>query len=123
MRATCPVLVAASLAGVALAGCQTVAPIAGPALAAAGFSYGAGKASQEFVFPPAAVQSALAAALDDLQVREVRQRRDGTSRLFEGTTADGRKATATLRPGNGAARVTVRIGWYGDEPLSRAILE
>jgi hypothetical protein len=116
-------LVAALLAGVALAGCRTVAPIAGPAVAAAGFAYGAGKATQEFAFPTTVVRPAIAAALDDLQVREVRQRHDGSARIYEGTTADGRRATVTLRPGNGAARVTVRIGWYGDEPFSRAVLD
>src|SRR4051794_11805234 len=116
-------LVAALLAGVAPAGCRTVAPIAGPAVAAAGFAYGAGRATQEFAFPTTVVRPAIAAALDDLQVREVRQRHDGTARIFEGTTADGRRATVTLRPGNGAARVTVRIGWYGDEAFSRALLE
>jgi hypothetical protein len=118
-------LVTALLAGMALApaGCRTVAPVAGPAPDAAGFAYGAGKASQEFAFPTPVVQPAIAAALNDLGVRQVRQRHDGPSRIFEGTTADGRPATATLRPGNGAARVTVRIGWFGDEPFSRAVME
>jgi uncharacterized protein DUF3568 len=116
-------LVAALLAGLAPAGCRTVAPIGGLALETAGFAYGGGKASQEFAAPTTAVQPAIAAALDDLGVTQLRQRHDGPSRIFEGTTADGRSATVTLRPGNGAARVTVRIGWFGDEAFSRALLE
>jgi hypothetical protein len=108
---------------VALAGCRTVAPNAGPAVEAAGFAYGGGRATQEFPFPTTLVQPAIMAALADVGVKQVRQRHDGPSRIFEGTTADGRAATVTLRPGTGAARVTVRIGWFGDEPFSRSVME
>jgi hypothetical protein len=104
-------------------GCRSVAPVAGPALGAAGYAYGAGKATQEFAFPPAVVQGAVTAALDDVQVQSVRQRHDGPARIFEGTTADGRPVTVTLRPGVDAARVTARIGWFGDPPYSKALLE
>src|SRR3954468_8516118 len=100
-------MVVALIASVAPAGCRTVGPVAGLAPAAAGFAYGAGKATQEFAFPPAAVQSAITSAMDDLGVGRVRQRHDGPARIFEGTTGDGRSATVTLRPGQGAARVTV----------------
>lgn len=116
-------MVAAMIAGTMLPGCRTVAPIAGPTLAAAGFAYGAGKATQEFAYPTAAVQAAIAAALDDVRIEGVRQKHDGPARIFEGTTGDGRSATVTLRPGQGAARVTARIGWFGDEPLSLALME
>ena len=115
--------VAALLVASVLAGCRSVAPVAGPAIRAAGYAYGAGKATQEFAFPTPVVRPAIASALDDLGVKEVRQRHDGPSRIFEGTTSDGRSATVTLRPGNGAARVTVRVGWFGDEPFSKALLE
>jgi hypothetical protein len=121
MRRT--LLVAALPAVVVPAGCRTVAPVAGPAIEAAGFAYGGGKATQEFAFPTTVVQPAIAAAMADLGITQVRQRHDGASRISEGTTADGRSATVTVRPGTGAARVTVRIGWFGDEPYSRALLE
>jgi hypothetical protein len=116
-------LVAAAWTVVVLAGCRTVPPAASPTLGAAGFAYGAGKATQEFAYPFPAVQSASAAALEDLQVVQIRQRRDGPARIIQGTTADGRPATVTLRPGQGAARVTARIGWFGDEPFSKALME
>jgi hypothetical protein len=116
-------LVAAVWGGLALAGCRSVAPIAGLAPAAAGYAYGAGKATQEFAAPTAAVQSAIAGAMVDLGIAQVRQRHDGPSRIFEGSTADGRGATVTLRPGNGAARVTARIGLFGDPPFSRALMD
>ena len=91
-----------------------------PPSAAAGFTYGGGKASQEFAFPPGSVQAAVVAALDDLKVEEVRQRNDGPSSLFAGSTKDARPVTVTVRPGVGAGRVTTRIGWFGDEPYSKA---
>ena len=107
-----------------MAGCRAVGPVAvGPALDAAGYAYGAGKATREFAYPGPVVQSAIAGAMEDLRIGQVRQRHDGPSRIFEGTTADGRTATVTLRPGHGAARVTVRIGLFGDEPFSRAMMD
>jgi hypothetical protein len=87
------------------------------------FSYGAGKASQEFAAPAGTVQGVVAAAMEDLQIKRVRQRRDGQSHIFQGWTKDNTPAIVTLRPGNGAARVTARIGWFGDEPFSRALFE
>jgi hypothetical protein len=107
----------------ATAGCQAVAPIAAPALAAAGPAYGAGKITQEFASPYPAVQIAIGGALADMQVQQVRQRQDGPSRIYEGTTPDNRPVTVTLRPGNGAARVTARVGWFGDPPFTKGLFE
>jgi hypothetical protein len=118
-------MAAALGAGLALPGCRTVAPVAVPAppVTAAGFAYSGGKATQEFAAPPAAVQGAIAAALSDLQVSQVRQRRDGQAQIFQGWTKENSPAVVTFRPGNGAARVTARIGWFGDEPFSKALME
>ena len=41
----------------------------------------------------------------------------------EAETADNRKVIATLRSHQGITQVTVRVGWFGDEPLSRSLLE
>lgn len=113
----------AACAVAAAPGCTTVAPVAGPALAAGEFSYTAGRATQDFAYPAATVQSAVSAALEDLRIHSVRQTHDAGSVLFEGTTADHRRALVTLRPHRGAARLTARIGWFGDEPLSRALMD
>jgi hypothetical protein len=125
MRRIC--LVAASGVCVTLSSCQTVAPIAAPvpapAPAAAGLAYGAGKATQGFAYPASAVQAAIPAAMSDLQIKQIRERRDGRAWIFQGTTKDGRPANITFRPGNGAARVTARVGWFGDEPFSKALME
>lgn len=126
MRRIC--LVAAFGAGLTLSGCRTVAPIAlppelEPPPSVAGLAYSAGKATQEFAYPGRAVQAAITAAMADLQIEHVRERRDGQASIFQGTTKDGRPANITFRPGNGAARVTARIGWFGDEPFSRELME
>ena len=65
----------------------------------------------------------VAAALDDLKIQSVRQTRDAGAVLFDGTTADHRRALLTLRAARGGSRLTARIGWFGDEPLSRALME
>jgi hypothetical protein len=124
-----------------LSGCRTVVPVAptppqsqaqpaqGQAQAApvapvaAGLTYSAGKATQEFAYPAAAVQAAITNAMTDLQIKNLRERRDGQAWIFQGLTKDNRPANVTFRPGNGAARVTARIGWFGDEPFSKALLE
>jgi Protein of unknown function (DUF3568) len=122
MRRT-SLLLAALGALAATPGCRTVAPVASPTLGASGYNYGGGKATQEFAYPFAAIQSASVAALEDLQVGQIQQRFDGPSRSIQGTTADGRAATVTLRQSRGSARVVVRVGWFGDEPFSKAVME
>jgi hypothetical protein len=61
--------------------------------------------------------------MEDLQITHIRQRRDGQAQIYQGWTKDNTPAVLTLRPGNGAARVTARIGWFGDEPFSRTLFE
>jgi len=132
MRRIC--LVAAFGAALTLSGCWTVVPVAPaqpaqaqaqpvPPPVAAGLAYGAGKATQEFAYPASAVQAAITGAMTDLQVKNLRERRDGQAWIFQGLTKDNRPANVTFRPGNGAARVTARIGWFGDEPFSKALME
>ena len=36
---------------------------------------------------------------------------------------DGRRAMITLRPQQGATKLTARMGLWGDEPLSRALMD
>jgi hypothetical protein len=111
-----------------LSGCRAVAPVAPPPEAApiqsaAGFGYSAGKGTQEFAAPAEAVQAAIAASMADLQIKRVHHRQDGRAVIYQGWTKDNTPAIVTFRPGNGAARVTARIGWFGDEPFSKALME
>ncbi len=114
----------AVLIGALPLGCSTVTPVAGSlSVPPAGFSYSAGKASQDFAFPPSTVHQAALDAMGDLRIESVREIHDAGAVIFEGTTADDRRAHVTLRPNQGKTRLTVRMGWFGDEPLSRALMD
>jgi hypothetical protein len=106
-------------------GCSTMEPAAMSAFGrnGSGFSYSAGRAVQSFAYPPTTVQPSVVSAMDDLRMQSIRQINDGSAIVFEGTTADNRKASVTLRPHPGGSRLSARIGLFGDEPLSRALMD
>ena len=93
------------------------------ASAGTGYSYTAGRATQNFAYPPTTVQPAVLAAMEDLRVEAVRQINDGSTIVFEGTTADNRGASVTLRPHAIGTRLSARVGLFGDQALSRAIMD
>jgi len=105
------------------AGCKTVTPMAGNVIDGSGFSYSAGRATQDFGCAPQALQSSITGAMDDLRFHSVRQTTDAGSIVYNGTTADDRRVSLLIHPYQGQSRVSVRIGWFGDEPLSRALLD
>ena len=116
-----------SLAGLLLTatGCAVTSPRAVPASTPEepGFSFSTGQGSQSFSAPQAAVASATAEALGDLGMHDITPRRDGTVVRCEAVTPDGRSASVTIRSRAGSSAATARVGWFGDEALSRAILE
>ena len=115
-----------SLAGLLLIaeGCAVTSPrVVSSASEEPGFSFSAGQGAQSFAASPAAVATAAGEALGDLGMRDVRPRRDGTVIRCEAVAADGRSAAVTIRARAGATSAAVRVGWFGDEALSRAILE
>jgi hypothetical protein len=114
---------AAVFACLVSAGCMTVGPVTGPMRGENGFTYVAGRASQDFAYPPATLHAAVVAAMGDLRIEAVRQTNEAGAIIFTGTTADGRRVSVTLRPNQGISRVSTRIGWFGDEPLSKALLD
>jgi hypothetical protein len=127
---------------VSASGCSTVSPLAVSSsvsdVAPSGFSYSAGRATQDFSLKSELILAAVPTALDDLQMTMLRQSRDVGAVFFEGVTADERRVSVTVRhrpegsPKEGSqnelntgpkTRVTIRIGWFGDEPLSRALMD
>ncbi|MFO0907208.1 MAG: DUF3568 family protein [Isosphaeraceae bacterium] len=110
-----------------LTGCSSVRPFSATALTNEGtsdFSYMAGRATQTFAESPATVQPAVLAALEDLRFVAVRQDHDAGVLTFHGSTPDNRTAVVNLKPQpGGATRVVTRIGVFGDEPLSRALMD
>jgi hypothetical protein len=127
MRRNALGLLALSLTGLAVAGCSSVRPFATTSLSDASssdYAYLAGRATRTFAFPPVTVQTAVAAAMDDLRISAARQTRESGILILEGTTADNRKALLSLKPHPGnATHLGVRIGLFGDEPLSRALMD
>jgi hypothetical protein len=61
--------------------------------------------------------------MDDLRIRPSPSLHDAGTISVEGTTADNRHVVVTLEPTPGSTRVRTRIGWFGDEPLSRALMD
>ncbi len=115
-------------------GCALVAPTAQAAQGAQGapaaqgdkgpaVSYGGGRAIQEFAIPADDVGAALSAAMDDLKMTSIKHRRNGAIDEITAATHDNRPVLVTLRPHDWQTRVSCRIGWLGDEPLARALLE
>jgi hypothetical protein len=105
-------------------GCSTVTRVADLEMPeTTRYSYYGGKATQLFGYPKAAVKRAVTEAMDDLHMRVVRETHDGVVVFFEGRTADDRSMQVTLRPNQGATRVSVKIAWFGDEALSRAFTD
>ncbi len=116
-------LAAAVLSGIPTTGCMTVGPIASPVLSATAFTYTAGRATQDFQYPAPTLQSAITGAMDDLRVHSVQLTHDAGMLIYHGSTADNRRVSVTIRPNQAVSRVSVRIGWFGDEPLSRALMD
>lgn len=104
-------------------GCATTAPFVDPIGGGSAFSFSTGRGLQDFPSSLSAVAPATAAAMDDLKMGEIHQSQDGTVVRIEARTEDARPVTATLRFRRGATQVGVRVGRFGDEPLSRALLE
>ncbi len=84
--------------------------------------YSTGRAVQDFKFPSGTVASAVLEAMDDLHMTVTRRSQEGVASQVQGRTGDGRMVTVTLRPDKPITRVSCRIGWFGDEPMSRTLL-
>jgi hypothetical protein len=103
-------------------GCATVAP-SPERLLSTETSYSAGRAIQDFALPASKVGTAVTDAMADLKMTSVESGRDGSVFKIQAKTADKRAVMVTLRPHQSQTRVGCRIGTFGDEPLSRALLE
>jgi hypothetical protein len=115
------VLVSAIMLG--MPGCSTVPRTLEMPEGGTAFAFSAGRGSQSFPAPVASVVEAVNNSMSDLNMTSVRHSIDGTVIRIDGKTTDQRQTIAVIRSHLGVTHVSVRIGWFGDEPLSRALLE
>jgi Protein of unknown function (DUF3568) len=108
--------------GLALSGCATVAP-SPERLLTTESSYGAGRAIQDYSLPSSQVGTAVTEAMADLKMASIQPGRNGAVYKIQAKTEDNRAVMVTLRPHQTQTRVSCRIGAFGDEPLSKALLE
>jgi hypothetical protein len=108
--------------GLAPGGCATVPP-SPERLVTTGTSFSAGRALQDFALPAGKVGEAVSDAMADLKMTSIEPAREGVVYKIQAKTADKRTVLVTLRPHQTQTRVGCRIGTFGDEQLSRALLE
>jgi hypothetical protein len=120
------------LAGLALAngGCLLVAAGAAGGAAACGYAYWQGRLYRDYPATPNDAVAAVRTALAELQFPPATEERDGDRLVMTTKTADGHKVnvhldpTASRIPAEGTmTRVSVRVATFGDEAVSRRILD
>jgi hypothetical protein len=121
LRQTARIVLFGNLLG--FLGCATMPPTADIMATSTAFSYAAGRGAQSFASSPSAVIAALDESLADLNMTKQRNIRNGAVFRVEARTADNRPLVATIRSHQGQTSVGIRAGWFGDEPLSKALLQ
>ena len=114
---------AGSCLAIGLIGCATVSPVAEVAANPSAISYSGARGWESFAAPRASVLSALNDSMNDLSLANIRGYKDGTVSRLEATTKDSERVVATLRSRKDVTQVTIRVGWFGDQPLTQALLE
>ena len=108
---------------VGLVGCATTRPAVEAGASPSSISYSGARGWESFAAPRAAVVVALNDAMNDLSLGNIRGAGEGTVSRLEATTRDRERVVATIRSRRDITQVTIRVGWFGDQPLTRAILE
>ncbi len=108
---------------IGLIGCATVPPAADVAGSPSAVSFSGARGWKSFAAPRAEVVAALNDAMNDLNLANVRGYKDGTISRLEATTREKERVVATIRSHRDVTQVTIRVGWFGDQPLAKAILE
>lgn len=112
-----------SCLAIGLMGCATVRPAAEVAANSSAISYSGARGWQSFATPRAEVLAALNDSMNDLKLGNIRASRDGSVSRVEATTKDRERVVATIRSHREVTQVTIRVGWFGDQPLTKALLE
>ena len=107
-----------------LAGFQGCALVAAGAVGAAGYAYYDGEMRSDVDASPQKIVSASAAALKELDIPVQSQDATSVDGRVEGKTALDKKVTVSVkRKSDTTSSVGIRVGTFGDEELSRRILD
>jgi len=117
---TARVILAASM----IAGCSTTGPFGREKLSLpVGPSYVGGRGMQMFPTSPNLIIN-VKDAMSDVGIHSIIQNEDPSGLvILEGKTADDRKARVTIQTSGTNSTVSAKVGWMGDEPLTRAMLD
>jgi hypothetical protein len=112
------------LAASMLAGCSTTGPFGREKLSLpVGPSYVGGRGMQLFPASTNLVAN-VKDAMSDVGVHTIIQNEDPSGAIIlEGKTVDDRKARVTIQTSGVNSTVSAKIGWLGDEPITRALLD
>jgi hypothetical protein len=115
--------IAVALTAFGAFGCSTIPPTAELAATTTAFAYSTGRGLQAYATTPSMVIEALNNAMSDLSMTQIKVTRDGAVSRVDARTHDNRQIAAIVRSHQGTTHVAVRVGWFGDMPLSLALLE
>jgi hypothetical protein len=104
-------------------GSETASKRPAPKASATEIAYSGGRAIQDFSVPLTSVGNAVTEAMADLKLTAIQPGRDGVVYKIQAKTEDNRTVMVTLRPHQMQTRVGCRVGLFGDEPLTLALLE
>jgi hypothetical protein len=107
-----------------IAGCSTTGPFGRERLSLpVGPSYVGGRGMQMFPTSPTLLAN-VKDAMSDVGIHTIVQNEDPSGLIIlEGRTADDRKARVTIQTSGTNSTISAKIGWVGDEPLTRAMLD
>ncbi len=107
-----------------LAGCSTTGPFGRDKLVVpVGPSYVGGRGVQAFPTSPNLLDN-VKDAMTDVGMHSIRQVPEPNGLMaLQAVTADGRAARVTIQTTGVRSLVASKIGWFGDEPLTRALLD
>lgn len=117
------ILVSVLLSGAALAlgGCVAVAVGAG---AAGAVAYIRGELQESLSADVIQVQAATEEAIEELKFFPLSAKKDALTGVFEMRSARDDKITIVVeKQGEGVTKVRIRVGPFGDETMSRSILD
>jgi hypothetical protein len=113
-----------AIASLSAGGCLLAAVGAGAAAGIGVYAYTQGKLENSEEVTLDRGWDATQRAMDDLQFTVVSRKKDATMAELIAETADGKKVTVNLKPdGERITRFSIRVGTFGDESVSRMIMD